>query len=448
MAWRRYGAGMGSAAAAPSDVRHTEPEALGNLPAVLQLCAAGKLRCSEKTRRPSAATVRTVAEALVAGDFYPDEAIASFAWPLLLQAGGLARLEGPRLSLTPKGRKAIGQPGHEVIRGLWERWPRHAPIDEFSRVDQIKGQKAAAALSAAGPRRQDVAAALALCPAGEWIGVDDLFTAMRRAGLSPTVARSERGLWKLYLGDPEYGSLGYDGFHDWPVVEGRYTLAVLFEYAATLGLLDVDYVPPAHARDDFRQMWGADWIDALSRYDGLRAVRLTALGAYAAGLTTTYTPATRTSPDRGLQVLANHDIVATADLAPADRLVLDTFATRTSDRVWTISTASLLSALDAGRAPGELRTFLDERVVHAVPATVHTLLADVETRAGRIRDLGTHRVLECADPSVATLLAQDRSLRGLCIRLGERHLIVDPSGEPKARSALRKLGYPLGPTTR
>ena len=36
---------------------------------------------------------RTVAEVLVAGDFYPDEPIAAFAWPLLLQAGGLARLE-------------------------------------------------------------------------------------------------------------------------------------------------------------------------------------------------------------------------------------------------------------------------------------------------------------------------------------------------------------------
>jgi hypothetical protein len=34
-------------------------------------------------------------------------------------------------------------------------------------------------------------------------------------------------------------------------------------------------------------------------------------------------------PDRTLQVLANHDIVATADLAPADRLVLDTFGTTT-----------------------------------------------------------------------------------------------------------------------
>ena len=439
---------MGSGAIALPTVRHTEPEALGNLPAVLQLCAAGKLRCSEKTRRPSAATIRTVAEALVAGDFYPDEAIASFAWPLLLQAGGLARLDGSRLTLTPKGRKALGQPGHEVVRGLWERWPRHAPIDEFSRVDQIKGQKSTAALSAAVPRRHTVVAALALCPPGEWIGVDDLFAAMRRADLSPTVARSERGLWKLYLGDPEYGSLGYAGFHDWPILEGRYTLAVLFEYAATLGLLDVDYVSPAHARDDFRHIWGADWIDWLSRYDGLRAVRLTPLGVYAAGLTTTYERAAPAVANRTLQVLANHDIISTADLAPADRLVLDAFATRTSDRVWTVSTASLLAAVDAGRMSSELGAFLDERTVHAVPATVRRLLTDVEARAGQIRDLGTRRVIECADPSIATLLAQDRSLRGLCIRLGERHLMLDPAGDPKARAALRKLGYPLGPTTR
>jgi hypothetical protein len=293
-----------------------------------------------------------------------------------------------------------------------------------------------------------VTAALALCSPDEWVAVDDLFAAMRGNDLSPTVARSERGLWKLYLGDPEYGSLGYAGFHDWPILEGRYTLAVLFEYAATLGLLDVDYVPPAHARDDFRHLWGADWIDALSRYDGLLAVRLTPLGAYAAGLTSTYVPAEPAVADRTLQVLANHDIVATSDITSPERLVLDAFAARTSDRVWTVSTASLLAAVDAGRAPGELGRFLDERAVHAVPATVRRLLTDVETRADQVRDLGARRVLECADAGVATLLAQDRSMRGLCTRLGERHLMLDPAGEQKARVALRKLGYPMGSATR
>ncbi|WP_216870380.1 hypothetical protein [Modestobacter excelsi] len=337
---------------APSTIRGTEAEALANVAAVLRLCQAGKLSCSAATHRPSAATVRAVTDVLVAGDFYPDDAIAAFAWPLLLQAGGLAKLDGTRLVLTPRGRSALGQPTADVVRAIWERWPRHAPIDEFSRVEQIKGQKAAAALSAAGPRRAAAVAALAHCPPGEWIGVDALFSLLRRTESRLTIARSERGLWKLYIVDPEYGSLGYDRY-DFPVLEGRYVLAVLFEYAATLGLVDVEYVPPAHARDDFRDMWGADWVDALSRYDGLQAVRLTPLGAYAAGLAPTYVPAAPAVPDRGLQVLANFDVVAVADLPPGDRLVLDAFATRTADRVWTLSTASLLSAINQGRAPGD-----------------------------------------------------------------------------------------------
>jgi hypothetical protein len=31
------------------------------------------------------------------------------------------------------------------------------------------------------------------------------------------------------------------------LLEGRYTLAVLFEYAGTLGLIDLDYIHPAGA---------------------------------------------------------------------------------------------------------------------------------------------------------------------------------------------------------
>lgn len=428
-------------------VRCTEPEALANLAAVLRLCQAGRLQVSAKTHRPSAAAVSAVADVLVAGDFYPDDAIAAFAWPLLLQAGGLARLNGSRLALTPRGRQALDRPAHEVLRAIWERWPRHAPIDELSRVEQIKGQKAAAALSAAAPRRAAAAAGLQHCPPGEWVGVDELFSVLQRTEPGLTVARSERGLWKLYIGDAQYGSLGYSGYHDFPVLEGRYVLAVLFEYAATLGLLDVRYVPPGHARDDFRHMWGADWIEALSRYDGLQAVRLTPLGAYAAGLTATYAPAAPAVPARGLQVLPNFDVAALADLPPGDRLVLDAFAARTSDRVWTLSTASLLSAVDAGRRPEELATFLDERAARGVPPAVRTLLDDVEARAGQVRDRGLHRVVECADAHVATLLTTDRTLRGLCTRVGERHLLIDPAGETKARTALRRLGYPLGPAS-
>jgi hypothetical protein len=54
-------------------------------------------------------------------------------------------------------------------------------------------------------------------------------------------------LWKLYLEDPHHGSLGYAGYHDWTLLEGRYTPAVLFEYAGTGGLIDLDYLHPTGA---------------------------------------------------------------------------------------------------------------------------------------------------------------------------------------------------------
>jgi hypothetical protein len=79
------------------------------------------------------------------------------------------------------------------------------------------------------------------------------------------VARNDSSIWHLYIAEPRYGSLGYLGFHDWPLLEGRYTLCVLFDYAATLGLIDVTYTDPAGALDDFRGNWGSDDLDYLSR---------------------------------------------------------------------------------------------------------------------------------------------------------------------------------------
>lgn len=144
-------------------------------------------------------------------------------------------------------------------------------------------------------------------------------------------------------------------------------------------------------------------------------------------------------------MLANLDIVATAELAPADRLVLDAHAVRTSDRVWTLSPASLLAAVDDGRDPAEFGAFLDARAVHDVPATVRTLLGDVAACTRQVRDLGLCQVIECADASVAVLIASDRSLRAHCTRIGDRHLPIGAGAEPKVRTALRRLGYPLGP---
>ena len=58
-------------------------------------------------------------------------------------------------------------------------------------------------------------------------------------------------------------------------------------------------------------------------------------------------------------------------------------------------------------------------------------------------DLGHARVIECADPALAALIARDHTLRTLCRPVGERHVAVPLEAELKFRTALRKLGYVL-----
>lgn len=253
----------------------TQQWALESLGLVLGLIRDGRLSCSAKTRRPSLASVRSVAGVLPGGDFYPNHDIAAFAWPLLVQSGGLANIFGPKLQLTPKGQRALLAPTPQILAELWHRWTTHGLIDEFSRIDHIKGQRSVNVLTAAARRRQIVATALANLPPDEWMDIDDLFTWMRRRRLDPSIARSVRSLFRLHIGHPEHGSLGYDGFGQWSLLQGRYTMALLFEIAAPLGIVDVRFIKPEGARTDYLRHFAEAELPFLSRYDGLQAIRVT-----------------------------------------------------------------------------------------------------------------------------------------------------------------------------
>jgi hypothetical protein len=267
----------------PVTVRGTGPDALSNLIAVLELAADGQVRCRAATRRPLAATVRLVEDVLVAGDYYDrrdeGEPIAAFAWPMLLQAGGLARLAGSGLELTPRGEEVLTRPSYQALGTLWERWLRSVSQDEFSRIEAIGGQRRTGTLTAPARRRAALADGLAALGPGRWVEVDALFAVLRTQPAPLVVAASPLTRWRLYLGDPRHGSLGPAGGRAWNVLEGRYALCALFEYAATLGVVDVAYTAARGARDDYRGLRGADGYASLSRYDGLAAVRVNELGA-------------------------------------------------------------------------------------------------------------------------------------------------------------------------
>jgi hypothetical protein len=264
-----------------AQTRYTAPDALSNLVAVLELIADGQVRYTAASKRPTAATIRLVEDSLVGGDYYeaPGEPLAAFAWPLIVQASGLARLAGTRLELTARGTAALAKPGYETLGAVWGRWLKNVSFDEMARIDAVKGQRKPATLTPAARRRAVVAAALRLVEPGAWAGTELIWSVLRTEQARLVVARSALAQWRLYIGDPYYGSLGNAGPKAWEAVEGRYALCVLFEYIATLGLIDVHYIWPAGARDDYRFLWGTDGFASMSRYDGLLAVRVNDLGA-------------------------------------------------------------------------------------------------------------------------------------------------------------------------
>jgi hypothetical protein len=438
-------------------VHETERAAQRELLSVLRLADAGKVAVSDKTRKASAATIDAITAILDGGDFYPQVPptdkwhdsntgpIRAFAWPLLIQAGGLAQLAGTRLQLTKAGRKALSEPAAGTIRTLWTKWLKTTILDELARIECVKGQtgKGKRGLTAVSERRETIAASLAECPPGGWIAVEEFSRYMQATGNNLEVARDA---WGLYIGEQQYGSLGYDGNER--VLNERYLLSLLHEYAATLGMIDLAVIPPVGARDDFHSLWGTDELPFFSRYDGLMYFRLTPLGAYCLDVETDYQPApVEIKPV--LQVLPNLEIAATdSELEQSDRLALDAYATPVSDFVWRLDAGKLLAAIEAGRKVEEIREFLAARSGAALPDTATRLLEDVAERTTKVHDRGLARLIECADAALAALIANDTRTRKHCMRAGERHLVVTGTSEAAFRRGLRDAGYLLADDNR
>jgi hypothetical protein len=433
--------------------RDTERAAQQDLLTVLRLVEAGKITVSEKTFRPSEATMKTITAALCDGDFFPPEHdeekgkydqkighIMPFAWPLLLQSAKLAELSGKKLILTKNGRKALGVAPHETLREAWQRWVKNRNFDEFNRVDTIKGQNGAGkrGLTGKSARREAIVEALKHCPAGAWVEFTKFSRFMQAANYTFEVTRDP---WELYIEEKHYGNLGYEGYADWHIVQARYLLAVLFEYAATLGLLDVAYIAPENARRDYRDLWGTDDYEFLSRYDGLQYFRLNPLGAYCLGLADKYeaTPLKITST---LTVLPSLKVVVSGEpLAMDETLLLEAYADKLSAQEWHLSLRKTMAAVENGRNVGELREFLEKREEQFLPETVERFLRDAGDKKRRFKDNGTAFVLDCGSLELAEILSDNVSLKRYCRHAGGSSLLVYTENEEKFRHALHALGY-------
>ncbi len=432
---------------------HTAEAAINDLGAILQLVDQGKIRVSSKTGKPTNAGAKAIARILTSGDFYTvdhepgddwdvklgEAGIRPFAWTMLLQGANLVQRNGTKLVLSRTGRAALKKPGHDVLKTIWERWLKTTLIHEMNRIEIIKGQKSKKRpLANARSAREQIACTLAELEPGKWIHTDHFFKFLIAAGNGYRVVRRA---WALYIGHAEYGSLGYShiGFNH---VEERFGRAFLLEYAATLGVIDVALIPPWGALADYKELWGAGDFTCLSRYDGLLAIRLNALGAWILGLADEYTPSVDEAPC--LQVLPNLEVTQISSVMSApDQLFLDRVFEKTSDRVWRIDPPKMLKAVEEGVTFKSIVDFIQLRNNGPLPQPVNVFMDEIAGRIDRLKDQGESRLIQCLDEATAQLLAHDTTLKTLCFPAGKRHLAVPKDNLAPFRSRLRVLGYVL-----
>ena len=240
-------------------------------------------------------------------------------------------------------------------------------------------------MTAKPPRRETIADTLLDCPANQWIDPEKFSGYMLAEGFEFEVSHN---LSKLYVGELRYGNFGYAGYGGWNIVQFRYLLCLLFEYAATLGLIDIAYVHPSGAMDDFSDQWGADDLAWLSRYDGLRAFRITNLGAYCLGITLDFKP---TQPASSLKLTVLPDLtirMRSGTVQTAEQMLLETWAEPVDTGTWRLEPARAREAVERGQSADDFAAFLQRCDSQPLPQTLEGFLKSSVSDGRALRNCG------------------------------------------------------------
>lgn len=441
----------------PMQVYGGEKIVFHELRRVLGLAQAGKLAVTAKRATPTDACVRRIGEALMLPDLDLEEPerlrtqwyteagpVRAYAWGVAAQQCGWCKPAGSKLGLTRKGRAMLADGGVEALKEGIERLLGDDTFDEFNRINHIRGQtgKGKRSLTRPSSRRESIASSMMDWPPGKWIAFDDAFQFVCASGNTFSVTRGDA--WNLYFCEKQYGSLGYEYGDRGDGLERQYLRAFLVETLATLGVVDIAYVCPHGLWPELGGRWGTDELGFCGRYDGLLHARLTALGAYCLGSTSTYEMPVEESAGL-VKVLPNLELVLVNDAScsPADAARLELFASPKTGRVWRIDPQRILTHVETGGSMDDIRRELESVADGDIPKTSSTLLDEMERKATAIKGSRACILIEIADKATAALIAHDPKAAKYCLPAGERHLAVPAKNERAFRTAVKKMGYVL-----
>ncbi|MCC6166763.1 MAG: hypothetical protein IT329_05995 [Caldilineaceae bacterium] len=441
-------------------VAETEKAGRHDLLLLLQLFDQRAVKLNSAGDRLTPTGLATLLQNLLDGDFYSpaylasdrrrgatpgaEETIRAFGLTTFaIGAGLVSKYDG---KLTELGRAFLTRQDPELLLDAFEIWTQASVFDELTRLDALKGLRAhGIRLTKPGLRRSRIVEALSWCPAGVWIEIAEFYRALKIWHFDFEV--EEGGIHKLYMGY-RYGRGGYyepwaDSRDMWLLVNGLYINAVLWEYLAVIGALDIAYLPPGEV--ELAVALYADFEEEYySRYDGLLFFRINPLGAYLFGQAGDYpmaapaaAPVLRVDADGLLQLLDP------ARLTPVDRAQLDQIATPAGEAAYRLDVQKVLLALEQGSDLEALRGFLARQNGQPLPSEVERRLDEMADAARAFSIEGPMLRIRAAHADLVSVVLADPELGKFCQALGSRDLVIPTSRETRFRNRLRALGYGL-----
>jgi hypothetical protein len=449
---------LGRAKPAEVEIRTvlTEAHAMHDILTTLRHIEAGKVTVVTSTKLPGQPGLKSLGAALALGE-YPGTAGATElrvgtairipAMVMIAQAtrwAVVAPLTG-KLHLTQTGMAFLAEPSAQALREGFAHWGLYDGFDEVLRLG-LHGAATASAYYGTELmiRRASVCGALTRVNEGAWIDVETFFRLVLASGHNFEVETGARsafwvGAYGSYFNQP-LGSTDSEVY--WRVVKCQYMLAMLFETLAAFGVVDIAYA--TLTRGIFYRGYNvpAGIGPTVSRYDGLRYIRLTKLGAYLLNMTDSYALPVASGP--ALRVLPNQQIIVTHRMAgtTTGHPVLLKFCERTSDDVYQLDRTKLIKTISTGDMGAlDIAEFLRRESDAALPNTVTDLLAEVSRRGTQIEVAGEAILYRVKDETLALELASDKPLMRLGVgRIGDR-LVVPRDGVSAFRKRMRDLGY-------
>jgi len=415
---------------------------------ILRLIQVGKIKVTDSTRRPTDASTRLIATALVQPDFLLDSPkeetkpqteipgpVRAHAWGVLVQQCGWAKPRAGCLTLTSAGKDILSAFTPEKFKTGVESFLGDDSFDELHRVNHIRGQsgKAKRYISNPGERRSRIKGPIASWPVGEWLSFDESFRLIAASGAKTNIFDSPQG--SLFIVDAEYGEI-YDDLE----VFRQFLRAVVMESLATLGLVDIAWVYPHSLWPEFKDCYGRYGHEFLGRYDGLLAVRINSLGAYCFQLRETYafTPSVET---KRFHLLPNHDLTALETPEASDLAFLELISVRKSDSVWQLDAPTILQSMQQGTRLPDIREFLLRSARQGIPPNIEKWLEDFGEKAIACRAAHRAILLEWKDSAQAHLIATSSGTGKLCYHAGENRIAVPERQLSAFSREARKLGF-------